>query len=278
MSDYINFHKKNLIFKFFVRLTINLSTLFPAKIYTYFWNTALSIINNSVRINLSKNNTFLINDSKYKIEIGYKKRFEYYMQNISHRYDHLAYEYMFSNINFTNNDLIIDCGANIGEIYLALNHYSENLKFKYFGFEPNNYDFQILQRNTNNLVIEPLALYSQNIQKEFYLKGSTADSSFENSRFGKKIIVNCVTLDSQFTNKEKIKLLKLEAEGFEYDVIRGAVDNLKNIEYISADLSFELDNNTKSSYYDVNKYLEENNFQLLSENPRLVYLYKNKSF
>ena len=77
MSDYINFHKKNLIFKFFVRLTINLSTLFPAKIYTYFWNTALSIINNSVRINLSKNNTFLINDSKYKIEIGYKKRFFY---------------------------------------------------------------------------------------------------------------------------------------------------------------------------------------------------------
>ena len=152
------------------------------------------------------------------------------------------------------------------------------MNFNYFGFEPHKRDFEVLSRNTINLVDQPLALSIDSQDRDFYLNPNTADSSFESRSNTEKVVVKCTTLDNYFASYESIKLLKLEAEGFELDVLKGAQEILSNINFITADLGYELDNNTKSSYYDVNKYLEENNFQLLSENPRLVYLYKNKSF
>jgi len=275
MSDYINFHERSLPFKVVVRTIINISVFLPLKIFIFFWNISLKLIGNSVRVKETNKKTLLVFDDKHEIEIGYKKRFEFYMQNISHRFEHLSYEYMFSLIDFNDEDKIIDCGANIGEIYMTLKYLYSDLNFQYFGFEPNKKDFEILQRNTNNLITRPLALYSEITKKEFFLKGNTADSSFESSMYSKKDIVDCVTVDSIFTNNKNIKLFKLEAEGFEYEVIKGAKRNLKYIEYISADLSFELNNNTKSSFVEVNNYLLKNNFSLVDENPRLVYLYKN---
>jgi hypothetical protein len=87
----------------------------------------------------------------------------------------------------------------------------------------------------------------------------------------------CVRLDSFIDVDKKIKLLKLEAEGSELDVLKGATKILQNIEYISADLGFEINNNTESSFIEVNQFLIKNGFELIKSHKRWVFLYKNKN-
>ena len=279
MSDFIDFHNKNILIRKFIKATINFATILPNKSFTYFFNTLLKFIKNSVRISQTDKGTFLVTDKYNSIEICYKKRFEYYLQNINTRLDHLIYEYMLAQIEFFNNDVVIDCGANIGELYRCIRHLSkEDLHINYYGFEPVELDFQVLSRNTANLVPKALALSSESISKKFYLNPNTADSSFEREKNKKEVIVECVTIDSYFKKIDSIKLLKLEAEGFELDVLKGAQRSLSKIKFISADLGFELQGNTVRSFEEVDRFLSKNNFEKISSTKRETFLYINKLF
>ena len=73
---------------------------------------------------------------------------------------------------------------------------------------------------------------------------------------------------------KKIKLLKLEAEGAELEVLIGCENILMNIEYISADLGFELDQGTRSNEAEVTEFLLSHNFTKIASNPRHINLFK----
>ena len=92
----------------------------------------------------------------------------------------------------------------------------------------------------------------------------------------KEIKVDCVKIDNYFKNINSIKLLKLEAEGFELDVLKGAHKSLSKIKFITADLGFELQGNTVSSFEEVDRFLSKNNFKRLSSTKRETYLYINQ--
>ena len=78
---------------------------------------------------------------------------------------------------------------------------------------------------------------------------------------------------------QKIKLLKLEAEVAEPEILIGCGDKLKNIQYTSADLGFERGFKQESSLQDVTNILIEKGFEMISiMSPRLVCLFKNKNF
>ena len=62
---------------------------------------------------------------------------------------------------------------------------------------------------------------------------------------------------------KNLKLLKLEAEGAEPEVIKGALNLLKNIEYIAADLGPERGFNQESTLKEVVNILLENNFEIV---------------
>lgn len=280
MKEYIDFHNKSLYFQSLIRIIINFSYKLNDNIFCLFWNFILFCINNSVRIKKLNDNSFLVTDSSNEIIIAYKERFEYYMQSINHRYSQLIDEYMLDEINIQMNDIVIDCGANIGEIYNSVMfHRGGDFKFSYYGFEPSKYEFLILDKNTNNLVDRPCALFKENIFKTFYLKGELADSSLIKSKeFNKSTNVECIRLDTFFEEDRTIKLLKLEAEGSELDVLIGSSKILPNINYISADLGFELEDNTENTLIEVNEFLINNGFELINSHKRWVFLYKNTKF
>ena len=62
--------------------------------------------------------------------------------------EHLYDSYLLNNIDFNNQDLVIDCGANVGELYLSIK--SNNPNIQYIGFEPDDQVFECLQLNTNS--------------------------------------------------------------------------------------------------------------------------------
>ena len=91
----------------------------------------------------------------------------------------------------------------------------------------------------------------------------------------KKIIVPSRRLEN-FIHKP-VKLLKLEAEGAEPEILYGIGDKLKLIEYISADVGFERGIKEESTLVPVTNYLLENNFELISLGiGRLSLLFRNK--
>lgn len=78
---------------------------------------------------------------------------------------------------------------------------------------------------------------------------------------------------------EKIKLLKLEAEGAEPEVLEGCGDLLQQIEYITADLGPERGVSQESTLVPVVNYLLAHNFELLEVgHTRIVGLFRNKKF
>ena len=54
---------------------------------------------------------------------------------------------------------------------------------------------------------------------------------------------------------KKIKLLKLEAEGYEPEILQGCQNNLENIEYISADLGPERGLSNQCTIVEVTNFL-----------------------
>ena len=77
----------------------------------------------------------------------------------------------------------------------------------------------------------------------------------------------------------KVKLLKLEAEGAEPEILLGAGDALKQVEYISADLGPERGLSQETTAATVINFLLARDFRLVDVfAERLVFLFKNQGF
>ena len=88
--------------------------------------------------------------------------------------------------------------------------------------------------------------------------------------------VKCRKLDDYHFHKT-IKLLKIEAEGAEPEVLRGAEKTIKNCNYISVDAGPERGMEQKTTVKEVSQFLLNRNFILLRKSTeRIVLLFKNK--
>lgn len=249
------------------------------KNYIRFWNLLFIFSFKSLRFRFLDENVILVLDKENKIYISQKLRGYFYFKSIKHRFRSLGEMYFFDKITFEKDDIIVDCGANIGEIYNSLKIFTK-YSFQYFGFEPVKSEFQILKLNSVNKIEGPFALFDKNESSKLYIHIEGADSTLiEDTRYNQIEEVECIRLDSVIALKNNhIKLLKLEAEGAEMEVLIGCGEILKNIQYISADLGFELEQGTKSNEKEVSDFLLKNNFYKIASNSRHINLFKNKSF
>ena len=189
----------------------------------------------------------------------------------------LLLQYSLENFKLEKKDLVIDCGANVGEMYFSLK--INNPSFDYVAFEPDPKAFECLLLNlkkyNHDLYNNPLS--STEADMKFYLDTYGANSSLE--YFGKDqyIILKSKTIDS--FNFKKVKLLKLEAEGHELEVLKSSSRTLKNIEYISVDYGPEKGKEGNMTLPEVTNYLFKNNFIIVhSSSLRYTALFKNLNF
>jgi len=205
------------------------------------------------------------------------KRILRVVKSLDFQLDLIIHSYCLDEITFENNDIVIDCGANVGELHLALN--KRNLDLNYYAFEPDEETFQSLKlnnpKNIDNLF--KLGLSNENKKMNFFLDTEGGNSSIVD--FGSKNVVEIqtTTLDSIQINK-KIKLFKVEAEGYEPEVLEGAESTLKFIEYVSVDFGPERGENCENTVIQVNNILTKAGFELVKfSNYRVIGLYRNKS-
>tara|TARA_B000000532_G_C18877109_1_gene411222 strand:+ start:4166 stop:5023 length:858 start_codon:yes stop_codon:yes gene_type:complete len=205
------------------------------------------------------------------------KRIDRVIINYKKHFNDLLETYCVSDLMLEEDDTVVDCGSNVGELFYALK--INNSHFNYYGFEPDPITYRSLHENLKNTSSEifDYALSNENGQANLYLDSEGADSSLVYFGKVKNYSVETRTLDS--FKLEKIKLFKLEAEGFEYEVLEGAKNTLKNTDLVTVDYGPEkgLEKNTTAS--EVTNFLYKNDFKLIKTSKyRHVGLFKNKNF
>ena len=221
-------------------------------------------------------------NSKYYFDDGKKKLF-YYNDRIlrvafgaGELFGSLIDDYCLDSIEINKGETVVDCGANIGEFYYSISKLQTN--FNYIAFEPEPNNFHCLDLNLNeknNTTLYKYGLSEVNGTSEFFLSEDGSDSSFINSGLNNSIELETRTLDS--FNLDKIKLLKIEAEGFEPEVLKGALDTIKKTEYISIDSGPERGPMGETTLTQVTNILYENGYQLIKFNDRrCIGLFQNR--
>lgn len=228
-----------------------------------------------------KNGKISFSDGKYykntydQQKIYYpNKRIDRVMVDYEKNFRNLYQTYLLDKVDFQKNDRVVDCGANVGELKYALNFYNKDIE--YIAFEPDSDVYECLVMNMDNkstLVNKALAM--ENTVKQLYIDSEGANTSLVDFGSVNNYQVETITLDS--LNLTNIKLLKIDAEGYEPEVLIGATNTLKEIAYISVDYGNERGADEKSTMVEVTNFLYSKNFKLIADsNIRKVGLFKNK--
>ena len=144
--------------------------------------------------------------------------------------------------------IVFDVGANVGTIALPLSKISK----KVYAFEPDSDIFTKLQYNVElnseikNIIIVPLALTNNSSKNkvEFYKRASRDGNCMVNSGISglKKMPFNIISTSSVYCstiddfmkdeNIQCIDFIKIDVEGSEYDVLKGAVKAIEDFKPI----------------------------------------------
>jgi FkbM family methyltransferase len=219
---------------------------------------------------------YTINQNDEVLYLASKKRYGRYGRGINNLVNKLAHTYFLDEIEFKAGDTFIDCGANIGELGLW---FERNRPFvNYIGFEPSKNEFEALKLNLkNSQTLVNKALWDKNETIKFYSSVDTADSStIQNGLEDDIVNVEAIRLDDFANNLNSIKVLKIEAEGAEPEVLMGAIQCLKKCEYVVVDSGPERGIEQRETTVEVKNILESNQFQFEKKSSlRTVYLYRN---
>jgi FkbM family methyltransferase len=136
-------------------------------------------------------------------------------------------------------DVLVGVGSNIGYYVLLYGSMLED-KGKIIAIEPDPRSFRILRLNTalnsydNRVKLVNVAVGSGNgtayisLNKSFNLSSITtlSEKKFnEKTRFE----TNLVSLDDILSNESKIDIIRMDIEGYEFEVIKGMIKTLKNL-------------------------------------------------
>lgn len=168
---------------------------------------------------------------------------------------------------------IIDVGANKGQFQKAANYFYPNSKIYSFEPIPELYE-KVVKNNYKGITNFNMALGNEIGHLEFNKNEYQHSSSFyqiENTEFlpskTTKINVEINTLDNVAPKLDfnGTVLLKLDVQGFEREVLRGGKNTLKNhIDYVILEVSFKKLYKNQPTFTELNKSLNEQNFELVS--------------
>lgn len=130
-----------------------------------------------------------------------------------------------------NSSLALDIGANRGYFTSLMS----TLAKKVLAFEPHPDLFKVLTQNClklKNVELKELALSDKKAELDLYIPkefGSNEGiASLEPLSESKKIKINTVTLDEIMPSNCQIEFIKIDVEGHEFSVLKGALKLIKN--------------------------------------------------
>jgi FkbM family methyltransferase len=164
--------------------------------------------------------------------------------------------YKINKIPFKEGDIVFDIGANIGMVSIFLAKKFPFLKIYSFEALPENYESllnNIKLNEIHNIKAYNVAVYKDSCKMKFIMRPDNTGGGTMNSL--KKELddhfihdIECKSLD-QILNElciDKIKFMKIDCEGSEYDIFYNS-KQINKIEYLSSE--FHVNQNLKSKGY-----------------------------
>ena len=191
-------------------------------------------------------------------------------------------DYNFDSIDFKDGDVVIDIGGNIGTVSIYLAKKYPFLKI--YAFEPvkQNYENFLKNIELNNINKDIIKVFNLAITKDrrdiiltLHFSNSGASNIYDN--YSNDIVLNndisikSIAFDDIFSNNNisKCKLLKIDCEGAEYEILYSAnVENLKNCEYMRGEFhKFYGENSKREDLYNYcSKYIKNIDVMYNSDN------------
>lgn len=183
--------------------------------------------------------------------------------------------------NISNGDLVMDIGANIGYFTLIMaKGIRENGKV--FSFEPEPKNFELLKKNVeinnySNVILEKKAIGNKTGIAKLYLADKKDNIFYSGlhrifrsdlvSQISNPISINIIKLDDYLQDLKsikKIRLIKIDVEGAEFDVLKGMSKILDGNKEIKIVMEFSSENlkDYGSNPSDVMDFLINKGFKL----------------
>ena len=112
---------------------------------------------------------------------------------------------------------------------------------------------QIKIIRTNRITSSSILPPSQNIEGDF-LKDALIKKE--------EIEIDIIRLDDEISIEKEIALLKIDVQGYELEVLKGATETLKRTSFITLELSNHQSYEGAPLYYELDEYLRNNGFKL----------------
>ena len=222
---------------------------------------------------------FYVKDGNVKHYFSNLKRgLTLYKRGLERRSSQILSSYNLDKIAFNNSDIVIDCGANYGDLWLALRNQIDSRN--YISFEPGYGEYRAICKNIIGGRNYNAALADADENRAFYVNEQDADSSIiEPQHYSEIRQVEAMRLDTFLLQNSinRVKLLKLEAEGFEPEVLDGARNSISKIQYVAIDGGNERGLAQEETFSSQTNFLTSNGFEMRSVNLRWGRaLFKNK--
>ena len=150
---------------------------------------------------------------------------------------------------------VLDIGAWCGTWSLAMQKFAKNICC----FEPNAIHFECLQKNLEKY--KHIQLFNHAVGSKTGFVKLSEDTATQNTRVIEEAgNISICTLDS--LDLQDVDMIKIDVEGLEMEVLKGATKILENVKY----LMIELNNNSKkygSSNGQIEKHLRNQGFRPL---------------
>lgn len=246
---------------------LSLLTKTPDVIFLHLANLRSALNGKPVRFRKDRNSIFFVASDGGGKEMSFsnkKRGYWVYRNGVGARGGFLWASYCLAHITFRPDDIVIDCGANSGDLFLQLREHIPPQN--YFAIEPNPMDYRVLARNIPLAHHRFFALGEADRQSVLYVQTSRADSSLIEPRNFESTVSTVVrSLDSVVLEETipQIKLLKVEAEGYEPEVLRGARKSLALCEYVAIDGGPERGINREATFCEISNVLFSAGFELV---------------
>lgn len=183
------------------------------------------------------------------------------------RHKNIMLDHLISHLNvykkyYRNADVVVDVGASFGTFPRILSYF--NPAARIYCIEMAKPSFDILKLNTGSLgntKCFQYALGDRKQQAKFFYNQQYPEGSYLNSREKTNSTISMITLDD-FTSQNrlsKISLLKIDTEGFELKILRGAKNTLANTENLVVEVDF-----SNSNLVQIQKLLYSLGFKLVN--------------
>lgn len=182
-------------------------------------------------------------------------------------------------MNYCNIDTLFDIGANTGQYAKLMKELGYNKRI--ISFEPLKRAFEDLKKaalKDNNWIVNNYAIGNEDGKSVINIAGNSFSSSISNmlpmhlesapeSKYIAQQEIEIKKLDSifnSFTNKEDRVMLKIDTQGYEKNVIDGAIASLSRIMIVQLEMSIVPLYENEMVFIEMIKYLDNKGFLLFS--------------